>query len=738
MRFTGVLQHDEKDCSAACLATICRHWKLNIPLVKFRELIKVDKNGANIYAILQAADKVGLKGEALEGTWDELVQEVNNKSIDLPVIAHVIIEQSLEHYVVIYKISRLKVYIFDPGKGKVSYSIEDFLSLWSGCLIAFEKTERFKEANLLKDSYNKYLILLGQQSGMLMAILGFSFAVVLISIISSLTFQKIVDQYAIGNQNVESQVSSFEILYTQFSKILDGFVPIILALLGLYILQILLEYTRGILLAHLSKRIDEELMYPFYKKLMDLPTSFFQNRETGEIISRFQDISEIRDMISGSTLILVLDSVMLVVGMFILSGISNELFVIILGIAVLYAAIVIAFKNPLANMQRKIMEHHAIVTSNMKEGIDGVEDIKALLAEEKNISSFKGIIEKYLKSIFHGNRISQLLESMISGVNGIGNLLIFSVGMYFVMIQKLSIGNLIAFQGLVQYFFEPLKNLLMLQPMLQGAAIAAERLNDVMEITSEKDIFDRNEDICFVNKEIIFKNVDFQYGYREKVLKNINLKIKPGEKVAIVGESGCGKTTMIRLLNAFNIVTQGEILFGDKNCNQINLECIRKKIAYIPQSPVLFNTTILNNITYGLTNWNEGKLCEVIKQCGITEIIDKMPLAENTVVSENGKNLSGGQQQRIAIARALIRDPEIILMDEGTSHLDKMNEERILDYIFAYYKDCICIFVMHNYMMLKRFDRIIYIREGRIVCSGKHDRLIKESEEYKMFCRMND
>ncbi len=492
MRFKGVLQHDEKDCSAACLATICKYWKLNIPLVKLRELIKVDKNGANIYGLIQAAAVIGLKGEALEGSWEELVDEIGKHEIKLPLIAHVIMDQSLEHFVVIYRISHTNVYIFDPGKGNVVYSIKEFLTLWTGYIITFTKTEDFKEQNLLIESYKKYFKLLKKQMGLLISILGFSFMIVLISIVSSLAFQKIVDQYAMGGIDAKSQVKLFEMLYAQINHLLKGFVPIILALVGLYLIQSLLEYIRGVFLAYLSKRIDKELMFPFYNKLMSLPVTFFQNRETGEIISRFQDISEIRNMISGSTLILILDSVMLVIGMIILLGISSKLFMIVSAIAVLYVFIVLCFKKPLATVQRKIMENHANVTSSLKEGIDGVENIKALLAEKENISSFKKDIETYLETIFRGNKISQLLESLIMGISGIGNLMIFAIGIYLVMIQEISMGNLIAFQGLVQYFFNPLKNLLMLQPMLQSATIAAERLNDIMEVTSEKDIFTRS------------------------------------------------------------------------------------------------------------------------------------------------------------------------------------------------------------------------------------------------------
>ena len=177
--------------------------------------------------------------------------------------------------------------------------------------------------------------------GLLISILGFSFMIVLISIVSSLAFQKIVDQYAMGGIDAKSQVKLFEMLYAQMNHLLKGFVPIILALVGLYLIQSLLEYIRGVFLAYLSKRIDKELMFPFYSKLMSLPVTFFQNRETGEIISRFQDISEIRNMISGSTLILILDSVMLVIGMIILLGISSKLFMIVSAIAVLYVFIVL-------------------------------------------------------------------------------------------------------------------------------------------------------------------------------------------------------------------------------------------------------------------------------------------------------------------------------------------------------------------------------------------------------------
>lgn len=724
MNIKGVMQHDVTDCGAACLATIAGYWKLKIPLVKVREMICVDKDGANIYAIVQVASQLGFDAVALEGNFDDLKSAIRKGEIILPAIVHVIKDGYLEHFIVLLELNEKRVKIFDPAIGKRSYTIDAFNEGWTGYIISLKCSEKFIEKNLYVASYRRYIDVLKKQKKLIMIVVIFSLFIALLSVITSLTFQKIIDQYAMPQEGLtKSTITIYENLYSQVTKLIGGFPYIITALIGCHLVQQIIEYLRGIFLAHVGNRIDKELMKPYYRHLLRLPVSFFQNRTTGEIISRYQDIGEIRDMISDSTLTIILDSIMLFAGAFVLVKINLCLFLVVLVIAIFYLIITFVFRKPISTIQRTCMEKNAKVISELKESVDGMESIKALNIEQSREKSFNNKIDDYLQSIFNGTLIVQLLNNLTTCVDSIGSLMIFAIGIFLVMNKAITLGSLIAFQGLVQYFLSPLKNLLMLQPMLQKAFVAADRLNDVLEVEEEQKSSTQICDLDFRNTKIIFRNVRFQFGYREPILKGINLDINSGEKIAIVGKSGCGKTTFLRMINAFYRPTEGQVLFGDVDSIDIPLDEMRKKIAYVPQDPVIFNESFINNILQSEVNINNAELENILKGCALDEFIDSLGQGKKRGISENGKNLSGGQRQRIALARALAKKPQILLIDEGTSHLDTLTEGRIIDYLLKEYENLTIIFVTHNQKFLDKLDRVVFMENGVISRIDEHQQL---------------
>lgn len=741
-----ILQHDERDCGAACLAMIASHYGLKYPISKFRELTKTDQNGSNLYGLCDAAQKIGLSAEALSGNTKELFGGINNGEIVFPFIAHIINEDYMQHFVVVLKIKNNKISILDPAKGKVKYTLEQFEQLWDGYIVRFEKTEDFQKGNHKKGSFKKFFSLLKGQYIKLVSVLMLSLIISAIGIIGAFVFEIIIDDFYTNNETVICEddctdehehmtEQGLEESKTVLDKIVgfvadnaSGFNMFFICLIALYVLQALIQFLRGYLISLVSKKIDMRLMLPYYNHIMDLPISAVNTRKTGEYLSRFSDADSIRNAVSGATLTLILDSIMVVGCGVILYMENSTLFCISLVVIVLYAIIILFYKKPLENINREVMENNARVQSYLKESIDGVETIKAYTAEtsakDKNGSKFMLLIN----SVFKNSVIAVSQDALCDFVELVGTIIILWVGFSMVLVDKVTVGSLITFYALLAYFTEPIKNLIGLQPMMQTAVIAAERLNDVLDIEVEEYHTEFQKRLPLEN--ISISNIDFRYGNHGLVLKDLSLKINKGEKIAIVGESGCGKTTLAKLLLRFYKVEKGSIFIDGNDLESIPLKVLRNKIAYIDQNTFLFSDTVKNNLLLGNNDVSDEEIKNICITVKADEFIRELPFGYETFLDEGGKNLSGGQRQRIAIARALLRKPELIIFDEATSNLDAVTESAIKDTIFELNKDVTCIIIAHRLSTIKNCDRIIVMDKGEIIEYGTHHELISKKDKY--------
>lgn len=741
-----IKQHDEQDCGAACLSMIASHYGLKYPISKYRELTKTDQNGANLYGLCDAAQKIGFQAEALSGNMQALLDSIQKGEIKLPFIAHIINEDYMQHFVVVLSIKNDKCIIVDPAKGKVKYTIEQFAELWNGYVVTFEKTDDFQKGNYERGSFKKFFSLLKGQYSKLASILFLSLIISLIGIIGAFVFEIIIDDFYanidsvvceddctdvhehITEETISTNDNTFYKIVNFLTDNTSNFNLFFVCLIGLYILQALIQFLRGYLLSLVSKKIDMRLMIPYYDHIIDLPMSSINNRKTGEYLSRFSDADAVREAVSGATLTLFLDSFMVIVCGIILYMENALLFYISLIIIVLYAVIIFCYKKPLENINREVMENNARVQSYLKESIDGVETVKAnrieKIAKQKNSSNFN----KFINTVFKNNVVSVSQDSLCSLAELIGTVVILWVGLDMVLANKVTIGSLITFNALLAYFTEPIKNLISLQPMMQTAVIAAERLNDILDISIEERDTKQNIDITF--DKITFSNIDFRYGNHELVLKNISFEITKGEKVAIVGESGCGKTTIAKLLLKFYQAEKGEILIDGKQLSLISTNRIRDNISYIEQNAFLFSDTVKNNLTFGNEELNDDNIMNACNEAKAHDFIQELPFGYDTFLDENGKNLSGGQRQRLAIARALLRKSKVIIFDEATSNLDTITESVIKDTIFNLNKEMTCIIIAHRLSTIKNCDKIIVIDKGCVAEIGTHEQLMRLKGKY--------
>lgn len=707
MKYYCIKQHDITDCGAACLATVAKQYGLKLPISKIREIAGTDKQGTNAYGVVKAAEQLGFTAKGVKGTKEAFFSE-----FPLPAIAHVVIDGKLLHYVVIHKITKKEVIIADPGKGIVKYSPEDFFKIWTGVLILLVPNNTFKKGNQKKGSLSRFFSLLAPQKKLLLTIFLASILITVFGILASFYFRFIMDEVVTNS--------------------LRGTLTVIsIGIIALYLFKSLLEFFRNHLMLYLSQKLDIPLILGYYQHVLSLPMNFFGTRKIGEIVSRFMDASKIRDAISGATLTIMIDTVMAIVGGIVLYIQSPTLFAIAVILLILYAIVVFAYNKPIRNINEKIMEENSQVTSYLVESLNGIETVKAFNSERKTQNETEKLFIRFLKSVFKNGFFSNSQQIITGTIATIGEVIILWVGTVAVLDGKMTMGQLITFNALLAYFLTPIKNLINLQPTMQTAIVAADRLSEILELASEKD---ENEEKRLKNislkQPITISNLDFRYGTRQLVLKNINMTITPGEKIALVGESGSGKTTLVKLLMHFYDWEQGEICFGNYNIKDINLEALRDKIAYISQDIFMFSGTIRENLSLGNENLTMEEIIEACKLSKANEFIEKLPMRYETMLEENGANLSGGQKQRLAIARALLKKPDILIMDEATSNLDSITEKAIEKTINDLPESITTIIIAHRLSTIMRCDKIYVMENGQIIEQGSHNELIAQESKY--------
>ena len=723
MKYYCIKQHDITDCGAACLATICKQNGYKIGITRIREVAGTDKQGTNVYGIIKAAEILGFSAKGVKGDKEAFFSE-----FPLPCIAHVIMDGNLLHYVVIHKITKKQVVIADPEAGIVKLTPEEFFGdvhkegkppkyQWSGVLILLVKSESFQTGDETKGLFQRFIHLLLPQKKLIIHIFIASLIYTILGILAAFYFKVLVD----------------DILPDSLMKTLT---TLSIGIIVLNIFKVILNAFRTHLLLYLSQKLDIALLLGYYRHVLELPMNFFGTRKVGEIVSRFNDASKVRDAISGATLTIMIDTLMAVAGAVILYLQNVQMFGITVIMVVLYLIIVLTFNKWYEQLNRKQMEDNSQLTSYLVESLNGIQTVKAYNAERKANRETEIKFVKLLKSIFDLSWVSNLQSSLKIFVELVGGVVILWVGSVCVIKGQITIGQLITFNSLLVYFLDPVKNLINLQPQMQTAVVAADRLGEILDLEAEKGENERKK-LCpdSLSGDIVFKDISFRYGTRQLVLEDINLTIKKGQKVAFVGESGSGKTTLSKLLLHLYKAESGNILINDNNIEDIQIEKLREKIAYISQETFLFSGSILDNLSLGLDYATMDDVIEATKSAQAHDFINELPLRYETRLEENGANLSGGQRQRLSIARAMLKKPDILIMDEATSNLDAITEKQLDKTISEYSENMTTIFIAHRLSTIKNCDQIFVMDKGRIIERGTHEELKRLGGKYSMLAK---
>ena len=682
MKKIKIIQDGIKECGAACLLSIVRYYGGNISLERLLELTKTTKEGTNFYNLKEASIEIGLVSKGYK------IDEIAKLSdIEKPFISQ-IVQNNYHHFVVVYKIKNNKVTIMDPAKGMLKLSLEEFSNIWTNYILVIEpyrKLPIYDDDNYLLKVLKNIVF---NNKKIILNLISLSIVATIFTCIYSYYFKLIIDNVINTNK-------------------LNLLIITIIFLL-IYSTKTITEYLRNNLLLYLNQKIDLSIITNTTDKIISLPYSYYKNKTTGEMISRINDLFYIKNVISKIIITIFLDIILSISIMIILFNINKTMSIYLIIIIILYIIIFLIFRPTIKNMTNINQEDNAKINSLLVESISSYETIKGLNLE--NI--FQNKINKlYLNNISNTLSLSktiniqELFNDLFEGI-----ILLFSIyiGSTYIMDKSFTIGSLITYNSLVYYFINPIRNFLDFYKDLFYVKNSIQRINNILNFKYEK--LDKTTNLN-IEGDIVVNKLSFSYNNKEKILNDVSLTIKNKDKVLILGASGSGKSTLLKILYKYYEISRDKIYINKYDLNDFSLKDIRQNITYISQNEILYSDTIKNNIILE-RDIDEKRFIDICNIVYINEIIKDNPLSYNYIIEENGANISGGQRQRIILARSLLKDSKIIMIDEGLNEIDINLERKILKNIFTYYEDKTIIVVSHRLDNMDLYNRVIHIENG--------------------------
>lgn len=667
-RFPFKKQEGMYDCGSACVLMILKYYKGDISYLELMELLKTTKKGTTAFHIVETLNYLGFEAEGIK---------TNLKDIPiLPAIAHVIMDKTYKHYVVIYQIKNDKIYIADPAKGFCKYTFSEFEKIWTNTLITMHPISKIY--NNQKSNLKRYLFnVIVPHKTQIIIILVLSLFITIFSVILSFTFGIIINT----------------------NKVLNCF----LIFTFLTLIKILLEYICNKVLIKMNAKIDYSLTTNSFKKIINLPYIYYHGKKTGDIVSRITDLSNIKDLLSTGFITILSYFPLMILSGVILFYLNAKLFLIVIATTLFYILITIVFHKKIKRQIYLLRQQYASGSSYMVESITNFETIKNLNIENQIITKQHNIYNDYTKYTSKLLETNNNLFFWKEFITNLGNLSIIILGILFVKNDLLSLGNLIAFIFLSSYFITPIKNIVDLNLEFKEAILSLRR---IMEITFYKE---SNGNIKLRPKKFQFQNLSYTFNDLDFVLKNINLEIKTNEKIIILGSSGSGKSTLLKLMVGY--YKSEALKINDIPIKKLDTMALKDKIVCASQNEKLFTGTLKDNLQIT----NNQSLDKVIEITCIEEIISKDPLGLYQLIEEDGFNLSGGEKQRIVLARALLKDFDFLLIDESLNQVSVSLERKILKNIFLNYPGKTIVFVSHRTDNVDIFERLITLESGKVI-----------------------
>ena len=703
----GVRQRDVSDCGAACLAAVARHHGLSVPVPRIRQLASTSQRGTSVLGLVDAATALGFNAKGVKGPLDSLAK------IPLPAIAHVSLPNGLQHFLVVGRVEAGHVEVMDPADGqRHRLRLADFAQRWSGVLVLLVPGTEFRAGSGVKSPLRRFLDLARPHRTVLAEALLGAVAYTILGLSTAIYVQKIVDHVIVdGNRALLNLMS--------------------VIMIGIALLQAYVGMSKGVLTLRTGQRIDAALILGYYRHLLGLPQRFFDTMRVGEVISRVNDAVKIRTFINNLSVNLAVDALVVVLSFGMMLVYSWRLALIIALSIPIYTALYFTVNRSNRINQRSLMERAAELESHLVESLTAVSTLRRMGAEPIVVMKTETRLVRLLRPVYRAGMNSVLSSGTTELAARVTMVTALWVGSSLALRQSITPGELMSFYALIGHLTGPTLGLIGANQAVQDALIAADRLFEILDLETELD--DGSIALTRDNPgDIHFSDVNFRYGTGALVLNELNLTLRCGRITALVGESGCGKSTALSLIQRLYPPESGRISIGRLDLRHATRSSIREVVGVVPQEVDLFAASLLENITLGDLEPDMERVMEVARRVGITDLIESLPGGFGAIVGERGASLSGGERQRIAIARALYRNPGILLLDEATSSLDSVAEgavHRVIRELRG--EGRTIVLVAHRLTSAMEADHIIVLERGRAVEEGTHEQLMAATGAYR-------
>ena len=701
-----VRQRDLSDCGAACLVSIAGWYRLRLPIARVRQLTHTDTRGTTALGLVQAAVRLGFQAKGVRATREALAV------LPLPAIAHVV-RGPVRHWVVVSRVDAKRVDIMDPAAGaRQRLGRERFEREWSGAIVLLAPTGTFVVGDHRTSIVRRFVSLIAPHHGILaMALLGAAVHTAL-GLTTTIYVQQLVDHVLVdGNRNLLNVMS--------------------VALVILILAQALVGGMKGLLILHTGQRIDATLILGYYRHLLGLPQRFFDTMRIGEITSRIGDAVKIRALINDIAIELVVSSMVILLSVGLLFLYSATLGALVVAIVPLYVAIWAVANARNRRASRELMERSAELQSQVVESISVVGTIKRFGIEADMELRTEVRFVRLMRAVFRSARISLMTATVTGTVSRLAVVAVLWIGSALVIERRLTPGELMSAYALLGYLTGPLLTLISATRTIQDALIAADRLFEIMDLERDR-VAARATVRTMSGGDVDLEHVTFRYGARAPALRDVTLRFRRGAITALVGESGSGKSTIAALIQRVYVADEGHVRIGGIDVRHLSDDSIRALVCTVPQRIDLLAGSVAENLTLGDSDPDLRGALEAARAAGIGDTIDRLPAGFDTELGENGATLSGGERQRLAIARALYRNSEILILDEATSSLDGPSVVRVRRIA----TDCrargrTVIVIAHNLDLVIDADHIVVMRDGAVVEEGSHADLIGRRGAYR-------
>ncbi|MBE8968139.1 peptidase domain-containing ABC transporter [Nostocales cyanobacterium LEGE 12452] len=696
MKYQVVAQHSEEDCGAACLASIAKHYRRNFTLNRIREAVGTGQLGTTLLGLRRGAEALGFNARSVRAS-NEILDRMNQAP--LPAIIH----WKGYHWVVLYGQKGKKYIVADPAVNIRYVSKKELTEAWSDrvmLLLEPDSVRFYAQPDDKIDGFGRFVRRVLPYGNILFEAFLCALIIGLLSLASPILLQILTD----------------DVLVRGDTQLLAG---VIIAVVVMNLVSSSLKLVQYNLIAHFAQRLELGLILEFARTILRLPLTYYESRRSGEIVSRLQDIQQINQLISQAIISLPSQLLIAAVSLGFMLFYSWKLTLVGVIIAIVMSLSTIVFLPTLQQKIRSVLVLDAENQGILVESFKGALTLKTTTAAPQFWEEFQNRFGRLANQTFRTVQIGIINGIFSSLVSSIGSISLIGFGSILVISKELSIGQLLAFNGMNGNFLAFISTMLNFIDEFTRAKTATQRLTEVIDSTPENQGDTKKPFTKIPNKaDIICTNLNFHYPGRLELLQDFSLTIPGGKVIALIGTSGCGKSSLAKLIAGLYTPNSGNIRIGIYNLQDLALDCLRQQVVLVPQDAHFWSRSIIENFRLGSPHVTFEQIVNACQIAEADDFISKLPEKYQTVLGEFGSNISGGQRQRLAIARAIINDPPVLILDESTAGLDPVSEVKVLNQLLLHRQGKTTILISHRPRVIARADWIVLLNQGKLQIQG--------------------